>query len=811
MLKKIQTWVLIFSMLLGMIAPPLTASAANKTTRYEAEAFFSDTAAKKIHTSTTNASGGQSVTIYTGQYVEITFSVAAAGNYDITLCYAVYSDLSGQISVNGQTAQAYTFSNFETSGANGWNTFGTVAYTATLNAGSNTIKIANVDSSSSKFINFDYIEVTEAEEASQYPAAIGRHEAENAASFTQGSAGTHTIESNSAFSGGAAVGNMNTWPNDGRAYCTTKVYAQDAGTYQMAIGYAGGETNHPCNIDVRVNNGSWISTLAPVTAGWNTVNTISLTVTLEKGVNTIDVTGASNVWYSGMGWEWINLDYFELSKISDAQIQKTGVQLKNEGLVSYRGRNMTNGDAITFDYSGSGFEFTYIGSGTVTANITTTGTEKFAVDVDGTVTYTSFNAKTGDLTLASNLSYGTHTIKVYKTQEAMSGLAQLNYLKYSSSAKLSPINTDYNFLIIGASSTCGNQMDPSTGAENGYLAFPSVVSRAFNATWQQISVSGRGCTQGTLGESGWTFSQQYQLAELFTYQSWFRDKSTKFNTSSYVPDVIITNFNNDFGANALASGYSVDEVFTHMFEFIKTLRSNYPNAYIVMTYGNYPNYDSAGVYTNYSIIEKYKSNVEQYKTSSGDNKIAFVTFPCLTNGQSGHPSADEHQYMSELVCAQVSSFLGVSNPMPQTHFEIENGILKNAGDSGKVTKITTWASKFSNNSYVEGLNVNLGSTAIASDGSNVKYVSVPVTVSKSGTYTVELNYATDGTPDIYIRTAGGQWQKVSLASTTSWATVGQNTSVTLNLSAGSNTIEITGATNGSYVCLDRIDLTYKGN
>ena len=155
MLKKIQTWTLIFSMILGILVPPLTANAADKTTRYEAETFFSDTAAKKIHTGTTNASGGQSVTLYTGQYVELNFSVAAAGNYDVTLCYAVYSDLSGQISVNGQTAQAYTFSNFEASGANGWNTFGTVNYTAALNAGSNTLKIANVDSSSSKFINFD--------------------------------------------------------------------------------------------------------------------------------------------------------------------------------------------------------------------------------------------------------------------------------------------------------------------------------------------------------------------------------------------------------------------------------------------------------------------------------------------------------------------------------------------------------------------------------------------------------------------------------------------------------------------------------
>ena len=76
------------------------------------------------------------------------------------------------------------------------------------------------------------------------------------------------------------------------------------------------------------------------------------------------------------------------------------------------------------------------------------------------------------------------------------------------------------------------------------------------------------------------------------------------------------------------------------------------------------------------------------------------------------------------------------------------------------------------------MDVNLRDAAIASDGSNVKYVSVPVTAPKSGTYNVELNYGTDGTPDIYIRTAGVEWQKVSLASTISWATVGQNATVT---------------------------------
>lgn len=146
------------------------------------------------------------------------------------------------------------------------------------------------------------------------PAAIGRHEAEDAISFTKGSASNeHSISENENYSGGKAVGGMNTWPDNGRAYCTTKVNATEAGKYIMTIGYAGGEANHPCNIDVRINEGDWISTTAPDTA-WNVVGTISLEVKLVEGENTIDVTGACNVYYAGMSWEWVNIDYFELAK-----------------------------------------------------------------------------------------------------------------------------------------------------------------------------------------------------------------------------------------------------------------------------------------------------------------------------------------------------------------------------------------------------------------------------------------------------------------------------------------------------------------
>ena len=985
--KRILAYVIALTMVIGLMPMAQSVSAGTRTIRYESEdtgvctLTKVTTANSRIRTDLSGASGNSAICFYPGNYVTYTVSVEKAGIYDVVMNFAANSnplgsdvtDIAMTATVNDGTPVDFIVNNNKN-----YNSFSTLTVALELEAGTNTIKVENACEDSTIFTNIDYIEITEddvevtTEDPSLYPAAVGRHEAEDAISFTQGSADNPaSISENENFSGGKYVGGMNTWPNNGRSYCTTKVNATEAGTYQMTIGYAGGETDHPCNIDTRINNGEWISTEAPVTA-WNVVGTITLTVELVEGVNTIDVTGACNVYYSGMRWEWVNLDYFELEKIEnettteklpyepteavgtveaedaefviggtissnpafsggkyveamngnvnndmskvekylsyrviaetegnykmhiayattsdetkigvqtnsdewqiihvestgswatvanrdvvvhlnagentikvtgsldsgwiildkfemettteemttdpkeipesddpeEGQVKKTGVELQQENLVSFRGRNMVNDEAVTFDYTGAGFEFHYNGSGLVKANITTTATETFAVDVDGTVSYVSHNSKTGSIILAKDLPEGTHTIKVYKTKEAMTGLAQLNYMIYDENAVLTPMEYDYKFLVIGASSTCGNQMDSETGNENGYLAFPSIVSRAYNATWQQISVSGRGCTQGTLGESGWTFSQENQLKDLYKYQSWFRDKETLYDPASYVPDVIITNFNNDFGESALKNGYSREEVFTHMMAFIKELRDTYPQAKIIMSYGNYPNnYD--GTYINYDIIELYKENIAKYQEETGDDNIAFVTFPDVVNGQSGHPNEEEHRYLAELISGQLSEMLGVENPLPLSHFEVEDGTIH--GTSGKAVQITTWASKFSNNGYVEGLNTNLDGEVPADDGSNVSYVSVPVKAWKNGTYMIKLATSAVNGTETYMRVNGGEWQKVTIEDTGDWAKVAVNTAFAAQLHEGENVIDVMGTTNGGYACVDRVDISF---
>ena len=159
------------------------------------------------------------------------------------------------------------------------------------------------------------------------PQAEGRHEAENSDSYTpENSAKVEIVADDwhKKFSGSGYVGNLNSYPLDDegkdiRSYLTQKLYAERPGKYLLTIGYAyrnnAGDGSKPTNIDVRLNGGSWKSVTANQTADWNDVREVSTVIELKRGENTIDITGASNIWYAGEGdyWQQINLDYFDIS------------------------------------------------------------------------------------------------------------------------------------------------------------------------------------------------------------------------------------------------------------------------------------------------------------------------------------------------------------------------------------------------------------------------------------------------------------------------------------------------------------------
>ena len=208
-----------------------------------------------------------------------------------------------------------------------WNTVSVVSKEIYLNQGNNKINVTGArhvwydDVNKWQWVNLDYFELV----AIEVPAE-GRHEAENSGSYTAGtSTSSAKIVTDENFSGSGYVGNLNSFPQDDygnntRSYLTQKLYAERPGKYLLTIGYVyrnnAGDDNKPTNIDVRLNGGdSWKSVTVNQTKDWNDVREVSTVIELNRGENTIDITGASNIWYPGKGdyWQQINLDYFEIS------------------------------------------------------------------------------------------------------------------------------------------------------------------------------------------------------------------------------------------------------------------------------------------------------------------------------------------------------------------------------------------------------------------------------------------------------------------------------------------------------------------
>lgn len=229
---------------------------------------------------------------------------------------AKFSNAAGKINVyvddmSGSPAAVIETQATSTEQEDNWATYVTVKSAVQISDGNHKIYLQFVPNDGMTYVaNIDYFSFNYApEELSE------THEAENAHAYTQGSGSGYTIQSSTNYSGREAVGGMDTWAADGRAYMTTYVDAPQDGVYNLVIGYAAG-SDYDTNIDFRINSNddsTWESVSAPKTGGWDTVGKITVGVELTKGVNIIDITGASNIQYGvDDAWQWVNLDYFKL-------------------------------------------------------------------------------------------------------------------------------------------------------------------------------------------------------------------------------------------------------------------------------------------------------------------------------------------------------------------------------------------------------------------------------------------------------------------------------------------------------------------
>ena len=250
------------------VGPELPGGEATEPVVYEAEnAVLSGTTVMNVHSGFTGT-GFVSfpLTATSGQSIEWTVTVPAAGLYTLEYRYALASGARPlRIDVNGSTANASL--SFAATGS--WTTWRTVSMPAMLNAGSNTIRATSIGS---RGANIDHLKVAVFE-----PPADGIYEAENARL-----GGPQILTSPTGFTG---TGFVDYTALSGQ-FIEWTVAAPTAGQYTLQFRYALGAANRPLQIHVNdfVVNSSFGF---PTTGSWATWGTVSMTATLNAGVNTV--------------------------------------------------------------------------------------------------------------------------------------------------------------------------------------------------------------------------------------------------------------------------------------------------------------------------------------------------------------------------------------------------------------------------------------------------------------------------------------------------------------------------------------------
>jgi hypothetical protein len=216
-------------------------------------------------------SGGQKVG-YIGNGGTLTVNgvtVAAAGTYDLTISYLDGdAGRSADISVNGGSPTLVSFPG--TGSFN--NTEAGYTLPVTLNAGANTVTISNPTAYAP---DVDRIAVAAHSGGGYTPTS---YEAESPANMLGGAARVATC---AACSGGAKVG----YVGNGGTLQFNGITVPSSGSYQLTIAYCDGDAGRAA--DMSIDGGTPTVINFAGTGGWGTPGTVTETVSLTAGTNTI--------------------------------------------------------------------------------------------------------------------------------------------------------------------------------------------------------------------------------------------------------------------------------------------------------------------------------------------------------------------------------------------------------------------------------------------------------------------------------------------------------------------------------------------
>lgn len=316
-----------------------------------------------------------------------------------------------------------------------------------------------------------------------------------------------------------------------------------------------------------------------------------------------------------------------------------------------------NNRAYCFDYSLSGFEINFKGTG-VNATLFATVNENpnkdgiLYVYVDNSETPTKqidLHKAEETVALAEGLEFGEHTLKVIKRTDisySSAGLKSLEITGEDAEILAKPEDKNFKIEFIGDSITSGDglickedEYIYDTQHQDAIYSYAKLVSDYFDADYSLVSR----CGMGLVWNSGGKSIKSGAPTVMATY-----DKvSSPFNGavydfSKFQPDLIIINIGTNDQKQFESTPSNVRQFRTEYVELLKLVRKNNPNAKILCCYGSM---------TNESIDFKLEEVIEK-ANAEGINDIYYMRTPQMTKEEfgytiGGHPSIEKQKFDAE--------------------------------------------------------------------------------------------------------------------------------------------------------------------
>ena len=240
--------------------------------------------------------------------------------------------------------------------------------------------------------------------------------------------------------------------------------------------------------------------------------------------------------------------------------------------------------------------------------------------------------------VVKGLKKGIHTIIVCKDTESGNGYLEFAGIACEKLLQL-PSKPKLKMEFIGNSITCGFGADTSRvgcskgewyDQHNAYLSYGPITARALNAQWHITAVSGIGMIHSCCG-------MKITMPQVFDKTDQ-RDDSLSWNLSEYIPGIVTI----CLGQN---DGIQDSTTFCNAYvDFVKTVRSKYENAEIILLTSPMADAKLRGV------LKKYLASIVHYFHQNGDEKLyEYIYEKSYNSGCLSHPDLKEQNEIAQLL------------------------------------------------------------------------------------------------------------------------------------------------------------------